>query len=144
MGTPATGPVDGTLPMTLSEAIAAQPRWLTYWVNWMAFATIALPLALLIWRPSRLAGVATVVVSIAAGFGVNAMYAQMGYVRLLGLPHIILYTPLVIWLFAQARRPDMPAWPRRILWVVIATIAISLAFDYTDSLRYLLGETAAQ
>jgi len=36
----------------------------------------------------------------------------------------------------------MPAWPRRIMMVVLATILISLAFDYTDVIRYFLGETA--
>jgi hypothetical protein len=34
----------------------------------------------------------------------------------------------------------MPRWPRRIIAVVLATIAVSLAFDYVDALRYLLGE----
>ena len=36
----------------------------------------------------------------------------------------------------------MPVWPRRILSLVILTILVSLAFDYVDVIRYLLGERA--
>lgn len=84
------------------------------------------------------------IVAIAAGivgaFSVSWMYDRMGYVKLLGLPHIILWTPFAVYLIRQIRRPDMPNWPRWIMTVVLATILVSLAFDYTDVARYLLGE----
>ena len=63
----------------------------------------------------------------------------MGWVRLLGLPHVILYTPVAYYLFKQIRRDDMPKWPRWIMMAILATIAISLAFDVTDVIRYILG-----
>jgi hypothetical protein len=126
--------------MTLEEAIAQQPAWIGYWLYWLMFGAFVLPFALLFWRPSRIAGIAGIVAGIAAGFGVGWLYDQMGYVRLLGLPHIIVWTPLAIYLAVLLRRDDMPKWPRRIMVVVLATIVISLAFDYVDALRYLLGE----
>jgi len=65
---------------------------------------------------------------------------ELGYVKLMGLSHIVFWTPLVFFLFSRARQPQMPIWPRRILWFVMATIVISLAFDYVDVARYFLGE----
>ena len=126
--------------MTFEEAIATQPAWLGYWLNWLVFAAFVLPLSLVIWRPSRIAGIIAVLTSAVAGFGVMWMYGQMGYVKLLGLPHILLWTPLAFYLYAQLRHPDMPVWPRRIILVVLGTLLISLAFDYVDAARYALGE----
>ena len=37
----------------------------------------------------------------------------------------------------------MPAWPKRIIWGVIALLSISLVFDAADVLRYVLGERDA-
>jgi uncharacterized membrane protein YeaQ/YmgE (transglycosylase-associated protein family) len=129
--------------MTLQEAIAQQPAWIGYWLNWLLFASFILPLALLIWRQSRIAAIAAIVAGVAGAFGTGWLYDKMGYVKLLGLPHIVVWTPLAIYLVRQIRRADMPKWPRWIIGVVLASILISLAFDYTDALRYLLGERMA-
>jgi hypothetical protein len=126
--------------MTFEQAIAQQPAWVQYWLYWLVIGTFVLPLALLIWRQTRLAAIATLAASLCGGLGVTWLYGQMGYVKLLGLPHIIFWTPLVIYLVMQHRRGDLPQWPRWILSAVIATILVSLAVDYTDAARYLLGE----
>jgi uncharacterized membrane protein YeaQ/YmgE (transglycosylase-associated protein family) len=134
------GPLLEDALMTMEEAIALQPPWLAYWLYWLVFGAVVLPLALLIWRQSRIAGLAALVAGVVGGYAVGWLYDRMGYVKLLGLPHIIVWTPLAIYLFYQIRRADMPKWPRWIMIVVLATILISLAFDYVDVLRYLLGE----
>ncbi|KIC36882.1 hypothetical protein [Leisingera sp. ANG-M7] len=126
--------------MTLEEAIATQPVWVQIWVNILFLGAFVLPLALLIWKPSRLAGLVTVAASVLAAGGVYWLYGQLGYVRLLGLPHVFLWTPLVVWLWRQRMRVDMPVWPQRIILLICAVIAVSLAFDYLDVARYLLGE----
>lgn len=126
--------------MSMEDAIATLPTWISVWLNWMLIGAFILPLALFIWKPSRMAGVFVLVTGILSAVGVSYLYGKLGYVKLLGLPHILLWTPLVIYLFGQIRRDDMPVWPRRIMIVVLATILISLAFDYTDVIRYILGE----
>jgi hypothetical protein len=126
--------------MTFEEAIALQPAWLGLWLNWLFFGAFVLPVSLLIWRQSRFVAVVSVVCSVVAGGGVYWLYGQLGYVKLLGLPHILIWTPLAAWLLAQMRRADMPVWPRRIIGVVLATILISLVFDYVDAVRYIMGE----
>jgi len=128
--------------MTLQEAIAQQPAWIGYWLKWLVFGAFILPLMLLIWRQTRIAAVAAIVAGVAGAFATGWLYDQMGYVKLLGLPHIVVWTPLAVYLFMLLKRPDVPAWPKRIIVVVLATILISLAFDYADVARYQLGERA--
>jgi hypothetical protein len=125
--------------MTLEEAIAQGPLWLQLWLNWLLFGAFILPLTLLIWRPTRLAGIAAIVASVIAAVSMMQMYEHMGYVKLLGLPHIIVWTPLAIYLF-RLLRTDLPNIARGVALVILATLLVSLAFDYTDALRYLLGE----
>lgn len=129
--------------MTLSEAIAQQPQWVQYWLNVLIFGIVLLPITLLIWKQTRLTAIVTIAASVLAGFGVSWLYDRLGYVKLLGLPHIVLWTPLAMYLYGQIRRQDMPMRPRRILIVVLAVFLVSLAFDYVDVARYVLGERAA-
>lgn len=128
--------------MTFNEAVATQPQWVQIWLNILFFAAFVLPAALLIWKASRKAGIITLGASILAGAGVMLVFNALGYVRLLGFPHIVLWTPLIIWLWPQRNRPDMPAWPRRIILVICTAIAVSLVFDVIDTARYLLGDRA--
>lgn len=129
--------------MTLSQALATQPLWVQYWNYFMVFCIVVVPLSLLIWKQSRLAAVIIVAASLLAGVGVFRIFGALGYVKLLGLPHIIVWTPLVWFLLQQIKRNDMPVWPRRIMLVVLAVFVVSLMFDYVDVVRYVLGERAA-
>ncbi len=126
--------------MTLEEAIAQQPQWVQIWLNILLLGAFVLPAVLLIWRQTRVAGIVSLIVSATAAYGVVWLYDRMGYVKLLGLPHLFLWTPLVIYLVGQFRRDDLPQIPRVVLGAVIATLLISLAFDFSDVIRYILGE----
>jgi E3 ubiquitin-protein ligase DOA10 len=125
--------------MTLNQAIAQQPIWVQYWLYVLIFGIVVLPLALLIWRQTRLTAVVTIAASILAGLGVNWVYNKFGYVKLLGLPHIIFWTPLVYYLLKTLKRGDVPVWPTRIISVILAVFVVSLVFDYVDVIRYLFG-----
>ncbi len=126
--------------MTFEEAIALQPAWIELWLNWLLFGAFILPLALLIWKRTRLTAIIVIVASVCGGIATQWLFGQMGYVKLLGLPHIIFWTPLSICLYKQIKNHEVSAWLKRIMMVILATILISLAFDYVDVLRYLLGE----
>lgn len=128
--------------MTLQDAIAAGPPWVGIWINILVFGAFVAPLVLLIWKPSRKAGIVTFVASVLAGFGVNYMFEIMGYVRLLGLPHLIIWVPTVVFLIMQQASGDMPTWPRRVIWFIVAILCISLAFDFIDAVRWIMGERA--
>lgn len=120
--------------------VAQQPQWIQIWLNILMFGAFLLPISLLIWRQSRLVAVFTLASSVLAGVGVMLIFTQMGYVRLMGLGHVIAWTPIAFYLWKQQARADMPTPPKWIIRAVLLTIAISLAFDYVDVIRYLLGD----
>lgn len=129
--------------MTFQDAVAHQPLWVRVWLDWLLFVVIALPFALLVWKQSRIVVLAAIIADIPAGLGTAWIYQHMGYVKLLGLAHIFFWTPLAVYLYMQLKRTDLPQWPRLIIMVVLATLVISLAFDYIDALRYIVGERTA-
>lgn len=127
--------------MSFNEAVAAHaPAWVGIWLNIMLLGAIVLPLALFIWKSTRLTALFTLIAGVVSVAGVMAMYQQLGYVKLLGLPHIVAWTPLVIYLFYKLRSLELSRPQQIIIAIAIATMTISLAFDYVDVLRYLAGE----
>jgi len=129
--------------MTLNEAMAQfGPQWLSIWLPILLAGAFVLPLSLLIWKSTRLTAILCLVASLLGGVGVNLMYSKMGYVKLIGLPHIIFWTPLALFLWFKIRTPTTDKVARIIMSVILATIVISLVFDYFDVIRYLLGDRA--
>ena len=125
--------------MTLKQAVAAQPAWTFYWVKALGLFAFVLPLTLIFWKQSQIAGILTVTASIAGHIGLVKIYDRMGYVKLLGLPHIIFWTPLSAYLLIQILKPDMPIEPKAIMIIVLVVILISLIFDLVDLIRYISG-----
>jgi hypothetical protein len=72
-----------------------------------------------------------------------SLYWLMGYVRLLGLSHVIWWTPLFIWLIPLMLKQRPKGYYGT--WLLLLTVSdlASLAIDYVDVARYLLGETTA-
>ena len=68
---------------------------------------------------------------------------EIGYVRLLGIVHVILWTPLFVYLLRRAWHGEMRPGFRVVMWLFVVSLAISLVFDYVDVVRYLLGERAS-
>jgi len=114
--------------------------WQTVWLYWMSFAIIVTPLVLIFSKSTRLDAVIVLLTNIAMLVGMGWIYEQIGYVRLMGIVHVILWTPLFIYLFLRAKNGEMPLLCRLVMWMFAATLAVSLVFDYTDVVRYLLGE----
>jgi hypothetical protein len=116
--------------MGLFAELSAQPAPLSYWLNWMGFANLLLPLVF-VWRQWE----ARVIVG---AFLLNAvfmalLYEQMGFGKHLGLAHVVFWTPLVLWLVTRfdAIRARSAAFAVYVL-VLIATNTISLGIDYAD------------
>ncbi len=112
----------------------------TVWLYWMSFAIIVTPLVLVFSKATRLDAVIVLLTNIAMLVGMGWVYEQIGYVRLLGIVHVILWTPLFVYLFLRAKNGEMPLLCRLVIWMFVATLAVSLVVDYTDVARYLLGE----
>jgi len=130
--------------MSFSEAVATQPDWVRLWVLWLNIITIGtlgiLLFARSTWREAAVL-LATTAVMVSA---MMWLHAQVGFVRLLGLPHLIFWIPLVLWLVTRLRRDPPPPTPQRqALWLLVVSYCISLAFDAADVARYVAGERAS-
>lgn len=128
--------------MSFSEAVATQPDMLRLWVLWLTVAMIAAPLILLVFRPSRRAGLVTLLANVAAALSMQWLYGQVGFVRLLGLAHVVFWVPLLAWLLPKLRA-GWPAVPRAALTVFLLTIGVSLVFDVADVIRYIAGDRSS-
>lgn len=127
--------------MTFNEAVAAHaPAWVAIWINILLLGAMILPLTLFFWKSTRLTALFSLVAGIISVGGIMFLYQQLGYVKLLGLAHIVAWTPLAIYLWFKMRSPDVPRTPRVIMGVVFATITVSLVFDYVDAVRYIAGD----
>jgi hypothetical protein len=117
--------------------IATAPLWVQYWLNYMGVVLmLSIPFAFV--RVEARWAVLVVALTVPA---MVALHSAMGYVRLLGVVHVVVWTPFVIYL-----------WRRRDRWrvketlsgkwiaLLFATMIVSLAFDYTDVARWLLSE----
>jgi len=75
------------------------------------------------------------------GIFMSFLFTQVGYTRMLGLSHVVFWTPLLIYL-----------WRRRAHWNVAGSLTgkwlvglfvvnlASLVVDYLDVIRYLMGD----
>ncbi len=122
----------------MGDAIAQQPVWLQTWIYWMVVMNLG-GLVFAIWRVEARWVVGAF---IANGIFMSWLYEAQGYTRLLGISHVIFWTPLVVYVFR--RLPGIDTRSAYGVWVraVVATNAVSLVVDYVDVIRYLLGERA--
>ena len=127
--------------MSFSEAMfSLATGWLRLWLYWLGYAIVLTPIILVFSKDTRRDALIVLLTNISVVVSMGWLYDQIGYVRLLGIVHVILWTPLFIYLFLRAKNGEMPLPFRLVIWVFVATLAVSLAFDYVDVARYLLGE----
>jgi hypothetical protein len=117
--------------------------WMIAWLYWMSFAITITPLVLIFSKATRLDAVIVFLTNLAMFIGMAWIYEQIGYVRLMGIVHVILWTPLFVYLVLRAKNGEMPLLCRLVMWMFAATLAVSLVFDYTDVIRYVMGERAS-
>ena len=124
--------------MTMNEHMMSQPAWLVVWIMILGGVHIlAIPFAFKDWRP-RIMVIAMVLNMIF----MSALFHRYGYTRILGLSHIIFWTPLLAYLWKTRKAHAERIWTGRFVHLAIVIIFISLIFDYSDVVRYLLGDHA--
>ena len=123
------------MEIDLINRIAEGPQWVYWWTrvidasNWL--------LLLFVWQDKRarwafLAWLLNAVM-------ILSLYELYGYVRILGLSHIIAWTPLLIYLLKQRKAFTQENWAGRYLYWFMLVISVSLVFDYYDVYRYFMG-----
>ena len=122
----------------MNEHMMAQPLWVVIWLLIMgALHIAAVPLAIKDWRPRIM-----VIVMIVNLIFMSALFTQYGYTRILGLAHVIFWTPLLAYLWKSRNAHPERIWTVRFVRLAMVIIFISLLFDYADVIRYVLGDHA--
>ncbi len=121
---------------SLSAAIMAQPLWLQAWVGWMVLVNFG-GAVVFIKRPEAKWVLAAI---ISAALFMEYLFGQFGYQRILGLAHVVFWTPLMIYLWARRSQWALSSLSGKWLAVVFVTDLTSLVIDYIDVVRYLMGE----
>jgi len=128
--------------MSFADAVETLPPAIRLWVLWLTVWMVLAPLAMMAWRETRVPGRVTLGVNLAVAASMHLLYEHVGFVRLLGVVHLVFWTPLAVWLAMRLGRPFLPALPKIAGLVFLVSITVSLAFDAVDVARYALGERA--
>lgn len=134
------------IPATLGDAIATEPLWLQAWVTML----VAVHLAAIFFVVTRRDGgwrvryqpMAILVSFLFAGMFMSWLYQQVGYVRLLGLAHLVFWTPVYIWVWRTRRAEGVESLYGKYLVAYLVIAGISLVIDAIDVIRYLLRDGA--
>ena len=118
------------------EGLRESPFWVQVWVGWMILVNTASVLFL-----QRTEGRVVLVVWILNGITMMLAAEVSGYNRLLGIVHVIWWTPLLAYLWTRRAKFDRSATYGKWLVVLTATIATSLVIDYIDVVRFFLRDT---
>ncbi len=129
--------------MTFHDAMFSVTGWTLVWFYWLGVAIVVTPLVLAFSKATRRDALIVLLTNISVIASMGWLYEQVGYVRLLGIVHVVLWTPLFVYLWGRAKNSEITLPFRLVIWLFVATLAISLAFDYVDVVRYLLGERAS-
>ena len=120
-----------------ADLMANSPDWVLIWLQ-VLVGVLALSVLFVPFRPEARA----ILVGTLMGIGMTiVIYAQFGFTRILGVGHILFWTPTLFYMLSlQGTTSVEKTWFSRWLWLAIAVMAVSLALDYSDLVRYLLGE----
>jgi len=122
--------------MTMNEHMAGYPLWIQIWLGiMMVTIVLAIPFAIKDWRARFILLSMVLIIPI-----MNGLFAKFGFSRILGLAHVIVWTPLWVYLWRTRKKHPERKWTGRYVLLALVVIGISLLFDYTDAIRWLLGE----
>lgn len=109
------------------------------WWLWIALLAAVNAVAPLFFLGSLEATV--VLAAVVVGFVVQmALLSRLGFVRLLGVGHIVAWVPMLLWLVPRLENLGTTTAFGRWLFAVVVVDLASLAIDFVDVGRYLAGE----
>ncbi|MCH7960337.1 MAG: hypothetical protein IID08_09405 [Candidatus Hydrogenedentes bacterium] len=124
------------MPSVLTEGILSMPIGWMLWVMWM----MALNTASMIFCWKKIEARFVLAAWIPNGIFMTLLAEQMGYTRILGLSHVIFWTPLVIYLFTRRKNFEWSTTYGKWLYILLVTNVASLVIDYIDVIRYIAGD----
>lgn len=123
--------------MTMMTEIMKEPMWLQLWVFWMMILN-----TLSIVFVKHMGGRVTLACWIGNVILMSVLFDTFGYTRLLGISHVVFWTPLVIYLVRSwPSIKDQGIYTRWVLMLLVTNCA-SLVIDYIDVIRWAIGDGA--
>lgn len=120
-----------------TQDMADSSSWVPIWVNFMGAVLSASILVGMVRREA----LAITLAFIPSAIAVLWLYSIFGYERILGLGHIVFWTPALVWLWSRrAHWQVRETLAGKYLVLAVAVMVISLVFDVTDAARWLLGD----
>lgn len=126
--------------MSFEQDAAMLPQWVQWWINFIVLVPAVSVVILMFNGKTRKAAIVIFLLIGAGMLSVLVLYMQFGMVRLLGLGHVIFWTPAAVYIWHRLRSDPPAALYRAVLWVLLATLFAALVFDYWDVARWLFGE----
>ena len=116
--------------------VAALPRWVQLWMNWMGIVLFLGSLVFSFFGREARWVLLAMVLSLA---GTMVLGLTVGWNGLWGLAHIVFWTPVVVYIFR--RLPEINKTSVYGIWLLAAqaTMVVSLVFDVKDVVQYLLA-----
>ena len=113
------------------------PWWL--WIGLLAAINFVAPLFFIGSLEARV-----VLAAVMLGLVIQlAIASRLGFVRLLGVGHILVWVPMLLWLAPRLVNLDAATAFGRWLFVLVVVDLVSLVIDFVDVGRYLAGERQA-
>ena len=125
-----------------SADVLLLPNWVQIWMDILGPVVLGSAVILLFKKETRLIGVFTLVGTILNVVLMLWIHGQLGFVKLLGLGHVIFWTPLVFMIWPKLKNVGLSTLFKAVLWILLVTLVVALAFDYADVIRWVLGNRA--
>lgn len=131
-------------PASLTEAIFTEPLWLQIWVMLLVIANMG-AVAFVVSRPGEVWRIRKEAIAIITSFVVAAiimdwMYLTYGYVRLLGMAHLLAWTPAYVYVLSQRKHLGFSSCFGKYIHFYLLVAGISLLIDVLDVIRYFAGD----
>lgn len=132
------------LPETLAGAILTEPMWLQLWL----LLLIGTHLTAIVfvagrgedgWRV-RKESIAILISFFVAAMIMEWMYGNYGYVRLLGLAHIVAWTPVYVLVLIKRKDIGFSSAFGKYIHLYLLIAGLSLCVDVIDVVRFMLGD----
>jgi hypothetical protein len=132
------------LPATLAEAILTEPFWLQAWVMLLVIAQLGAVL-FVVGKDNGNWFLRKECLAIIPGFIVAAivmdwMYGQYGYVRLLGLAHLVAWSGPFVWIFLRRKLIGIESVYGKYILFYLVVSGTSLLIDAVDVIRFMVGD----
>jgi len=121
------------------RSFRALPLWVQIWVG-LILVPINMASILYIFKPAGLLIAALAIGGMTPNLFI--MIKERGLSKAMALPHLLIWTPLVVILLLNLDSPWVQGGYQTYIWLLLVVDLLSLAFDYPDAWKWWKGDRA--